>query len=221
EKVVSYLDSRFISTPAIAISAGYQEIAMLLDTAVDSLKVALDGFISKNDEGTEDVINALANLNTSSKTMTEYLVKVSAQNVSVTDEAKITAMYSNLSDIARVAELAENVTKYTKKEIDEDLVFSDNVKTELIAMFVEIRKLSELAKKVVLTKDISLIQEVEETENRIDDMRRTLIKDHMARLNSGLCRSENSSVFINLVCNMERAGDHIDYVAHSVCGENS
>lgn len=31
----------------------------------------------------------------------------------------------------------------------------------------------------------------------------------------GECRPENNTVFINLVSNLERIGDHLSYIAHS------
>ena len=83
-------------------------------------------------------------------------------------------------------------------------------------MMSKITTMSDLAKKAVFDGDVSILTLVEKTEDEIDELRRTLIKEHLARLNSGECRAESSSVFINLVCNLERAGDHIDYVAHSV-----
>ena len=46
-------------------------------------------------------------------------------------------------------------------------------------------------------------------------MRKKLLNDHIARLNSGECKPESSSVFINLVCNLERVGDHVNYIAHT------
>ena len=64
-------------------------------------------------------------------------------------------------------------------------------------------------------KDNSLIMQADDVEEEIDLMRKKLVKDHIVRLNSGECRAENSSVFINLVCNLERVGDHIDYIIHS------
>lgn len=216
EQKVSYLDERFLSTPAVALSVAYQEVARMTDDAVGSLKTALDGFIAKSDVETEAVGETLTDINQASRAVTDYLVKVSAEDVGLQNEAKINAIYSNLSDIARVAELADNITKYTRKEIDDNLVFSDKVKEQLIFMFGEIQTMSSLAKTCILTGDDTVIKEVEETESRIDEMRRTLISDHMDRLKKGECRAENSSVFINLVCNLERAGDHLDYVAHSI-----
>ena len=58
-------------------------------------------------------------------------------------------------------------------------------------------------------------QELEAIENEIDARRKRLIKEHVQRLGSGECRPESSSVFVNLVCNLERVGDHLNYIAHS------
>ena len=53
-------------------------------------------------------------------------------------------------------------------------------------------------------------------EDAIDKDRRKLVSTHIERLNEGKCQPQNSSVFINLVGNLERAADHITYIAHSI-----
>ena len=40
----------------------------------------------------------------------------------------------------------------------------------------------------------------------------------MERLHSGECKPECSSVYINLVSNLERLGDHLTYIAHTIEG---
>ena len=47
-------------------------------------------------------------------------------------------------------------------------------------------------------------------------MRKQLIDGHIKRLNEGTCDPANSAVFINLVSNLERAGDHITFIAHTI-----
>ena len=53
---------------------------------------------------------------------------------------------------------------------------------------------------------------VNEYEERIDNMRKELIKDHLERLSQGVCKPENNAVFINLVSNLERIGDHLQFI---------
>jgi len=59
------------------------------------------------------------------------------------------------------------------------------------------------------------LPEVEKIEDQIDLKRNQMIDDHIKRLNEGSCSPNNSAVYINFVSNLERVGDHINYVAHS------
>lgn len=82
-------------------------------------------------------------------------------------------------------------------------------------MYDLLRKQYELVKKIALEKDYSLMSESDKLEDDVDNMRRDLIADHIARMSRGECRPENNTVFINLVSNLERIGDHLSYIAHS------
>ena len=64
-------------------------------------------------------------------------------------------------------------------------------------------------------KDITALKSVDATEEEIDNDRRAIIDDHIKRLNEGKCKPASSGVFINLVGNLERAADHLTYVAHA------
>ena len=53
-------------------------------------------------------------------------------------------------------------------------------------------------------------------EEEIDVMRKQLIDDHLERLNRNECHPQNNAVYVNLVNNLERAADHMIYIAYSV-----
>ena len=57
-----------------------------------------------------------------------------------------------------------------------------------------------------------MLDKVVEIENKIDNMRTDLIDGHIKRLEEGKCKPQSSGVFINLVSNLERAGDHLNYI---------
>ena len=79
-----------------------------------------------------------------------------------------------------------------------------------------LEEMSAKTGKVLMEKNVLLLGEIDEFENKVDQKRKSLIKDHIHRLGSGECRPESSGVFINLVCNLERVGDHLNYIAHAV-----
>ena len=118
----------------------------------------------------------------------------------------------------RISELADNLTKYTRKTINENLTFSPVVGTKLSEMYALLQEQYSLVKRIVLMKEYNIMNESDETEDRVDNMRRSLIADHIERMQRGECNAENNPVFINLVSNLERVGDHLNYVAHSVDG---
>lgn len=212
----TYLDQRFIDAPAIAISAAYKEVGVMIDISVAALENALTGFNEKTEKYTESVNSDSDEITAISEKITEYLIKVSAGTTNVSEESKINALYSNLSDVCRISELAKNITKYTAHAVNDGLSFSDKVKQEIGVMFGELKGIAELSKQMLLSGNAETLKKVEETEDGIDKLRTKLIKEHIERLNNGECKPDSSSVFINLVSNLERAGDHYDYVAHSV-----
>lgn len=212
----TYLDQRFIDAPAIAISAAYKEVGVMIDISVAALENALTGFNEKTEKYTESVNSDSDEITSISENITEYLIKVSAGTTNVSEESKINALYSNLSDVCRISELAKNITKYTAHAVNDGLSFSDKVKQEIGVMFGELKSIAELSKQMLLSGNAETLKKVEEAEDGIDKLRTKLIKEHIERLNNGECKPDSSSVFINLVSNLERAGDHYDYVAHSV-----
>ena len=70
--------------------------------------------------------------------------------------------------------------------------------------------------EIFLTKNLDKMHFADSIEEEIDNMRKDLIDDHFDRLNRGECKPQNSGVFVNLVNNLERAADHMIYIAYSV-----
>ena len=79
-----------------------------------------------------------------------------------------------------------------------------------------INALYEKTDEIFTTKSLVKLGEADAIESEIDEMRKHMIDDHMERLNKGECNPGNSGVFVNLVNNLERAADHMIYIAYSV-----
>ena len=108
------------------------------------------------------------------------------------------------------------MTKYTRTTVEKGLVFSDDVMAKIRKMGEQVDRLYELAIAIFETKNRDGFPQLEKLEDGVDEMRKQLIDEHIKRLNDGACNPANSAVFINLVSNLERAGDHITFIAHSI-----
>ncbi len=80
----------------------------------------------------------------------------------------------------------------------------------------KIKSLYVLSLATYLYRDHARLPEVDKLEDEIDTQKRAIVAKHIRRLNEGKCQPENSGVFINLVGNLERAADHITFIAHSI-----
>ena len=215
EGEITFMDKRFLSTPALAINQLTKETFRMADMAMESLQTAFDGFVERDLSAVDKVLASNESISRLSEQISDYLVQISASGISLGDEKLVSALHNDVGDIVRIAELADNLTKYTRKEVNDSLVFSSVVGEKIAAMYDLLRKQYDLVKRISLEKDYALMADSDKVEDEIDNMRRDPIADHIARMGRGECRPENNAVFINLVSNLERIGDHLNYIAHS------
>ena len=212
---VTNLDERMLTSPSIAITQIEKEMLLLSDTAMAAFRTAYQSF-DKAD--TSLIVSAQKQIVAAGEIYSRvisYLVQLSAQS-NLADEQRIADLHNNLGDIMRIAEIADNFTKYTKKTVEDKLEFSDSVKAELREMVGSIERLYKLTSELISDKNSNLLVDIDFEENKIDNYRKRLINDHIRRLNEGKCKPESSGVFINLVSNIERLGDHLTYIAYTV-----
>lgn len=215
DNAVTYLDERMLSSASLAILQLEKETVLLSDTAMRAFRMAYRSFDKKDKSLIDPVHEQINSANSIYHSIVNYLIKLSAQS-KLSDEQKISDIHNNVGDIMRIAEIADNFTKYTRRTVDKELIFSESVKKELDAMVNRVEELYALVRKIIEEKDKSLMPQIEQAENDIDAFRKKLIDGHIKRMNSGECRPECSGVYINLVSNLERLGDHLTYIAYTV-----
>ena len=216
ERKITYMDDRILATPTVAIAQLRKETVFMGDKCMESLREGFNAFLERDTYAAEKITALNEEINIISKQITEYLIKVSGEKVSLHDDTRISILYHAIGDLLRISEISDNMIKYTKTTVEKDLAFSEGVKKDLSEMFGEVERLYSLGIAIFETMDKDAFPELEKIESDIDDKRKALIDGHIRRLNEGECDARNSAVFINLVSNLERVGDHITYIAYSI-----
>ncbi len=214
-KEATLLDERFLKTPSIAIAQANKETAVMAGLAMESMDTAFKAFIDGDESAKEKVEAINRRVGELERSIVAYLIKVSSADLMSEDERTVSAIHHATGDILRISELADNITKYTRNCKRDHIEFSPGVLKSLEKMYEKIERLYESTLEVFDKKDIAAIKAVDTVEDEIDSDRRTIIDDHIKRLNEGKCKPASSGVFINLVGNLERAADHLTYVAHA------
>ncbi len=214
EEAFTYLDERMLLTPALAIEQLKKETVVLGDCAMDAFDTAYRAFCRKDKSAAAQVREKIDKAQEKSNQIMAYVIKTSAV-AGESAEKEVSIVHNNVADIMRIAEIADNFVKYTERLCDNQLSLSETAATGTNEMVDTIHKLFQFTKELILTGDLSLLPHIDSIEDKIDNYRKNLIDGHIERVNTGVCTPAISSVYINMVSNLERLGDHITYVAHS------
>lgn len=211
------LDTRFLETPEVALTQAISYYHLMSKLALKDLNLAIDAFINKKENVKEEIDNIETKVLRMSKELSSFLVQISAAGVSEKSQKRISRMQLDIADIVRFCEVADNITGYTRHEVEEELSFSEVVQKDLLEMK---GLLNDMFNEVfMLIEDPTLIQlkVTRELEDKIDSQRTEMVQGHLKRLENGECKIANSNVFINLVGNLERCGDHLNFIAERSC----
>lgn len=211
-----FMDKRLLLTPSLAIGQLVKQTTYTAGIAVKSLNAAVESLLMRDDDKIEGVKQDVEKVNNLSKEITDYLIEVSAKDISLSDEKLVNTLHKDNIDIVRIADIANNITGYTVKSIEETVIFSDTVKRDISRLMGMINEQYELVVDIVENNNIVKIKQSDEIEQEIDSTKKRLIDEHIQRMIRGECNAENNSLFVSLISNLERVGDHLSIMAHSV-----
>ncbi len=208
-----FIDDRFLETPAIAVAQSVKEVANAIMVAQEALNISVNAFTSKDYSKLGEVEKYRKQLKFYSSSITKYIIKVSGKEIAYADEKTLGMIHHALTDVDRLSELAENIRRYCRTVEETGLTFSPAVMDEIKHMQSVLDDQFAAVVDVFEYKVASRLPEVESREDIVDDCKKKLLEAHIKRLNEGECKIESSSVFINLVGNLERVGDHLAKIA--------
>lgn len=209
------LDERLLQTPALAIHQLKKETVIMAQNAMDCLRSGFHAFIEKDVTVKENVQSMIKNTNRINKQITTYLVKLSGETLNYEEKIEVSALYHIVNDLERIGDLADNLIKYTEVYVYEKLNFTDVAMDQIKEMFAVIEELFAVTIEVFEAPTIAKLEMVDALEQQVDDFRKTIVDDHIIRLEEGVCSPDSSPILINLVSNLERAADHMNFIAHA------
>ncbi|WLD92086.1 Na/Pi cotransporter family protein [Alkalihalobacillus sp. AL-G] len=215
-----HLDPIFLErSPAVAIGQAKLEVLRMADFAKQGLTEAfkyLDTNDKRNAEKTYQYEEAINNLD---QRITDYLVKLSSYTLTAHDSEQHSILMDSVRDIERIGDHMENIIELIEYQLAHKVVISDKAFSDLEEMFQLTMSTIDEAFMAMEHDDKEKAQKVVKMEDAIDKMERTLRKQHILRLNEGKCSGAAGIVFVDILSNLERIGDHAVNIAEYVLGE--
>lgn len=214
-----YLDRRLLPTPSIALGAAKKEIQRMAGLAVEMVDNALDMlFADKLNmlaivEGKEEVMDELES------DITVYLAELSHQSISAAQGRDLASLFHAINDLERIGDHALNIAQLCDQRAERRLVFSDQAMEDIRRMYAEVKDIMTKAVTAFAGGDRQLARQVMAADRKIDQMEKQLRESHICRINEGKCFPPSGVVFLDIIANLERIGDHSTNIAQAVLGE--
>lgn len=216
-----YLEPRLLTNPSVALGQASQELSRMGRYSSEFFSESVRFFFNPKDkevnpmylEQKEELINRL------DAVITDYLVKLSA-NKTMTEEQSnhASTLLQAVNDLERIGDHATNIVESSIYSMENKVVFSEEALASIRTMAELTEETLNMALKALENNDRSLARLVIKNEVIIDNLEKEFRYGHIMRLNEGLCAGAEGSIFLDLLSNMERIGDHAVNLAEYVLG---
>ena len=216
EEKLTYLEPRLLSQPAIALEQAIKELGYMSNLSFEAISDAFacmyqfDPRLEEKLEKREDDIDNLQ------ADITEYLVKLSQHYLGEAESRMLGPLMHAVNDVERIGDHAENIFELAQLKNSKKLDFSGTAMTELKELFGVVLEqfrdvMASIERRETTPADKAV--KLEETINRSD---KELHDGHVQRLEAGKCNAQAGVIFLDLVANLEKVGDHLTNIAERI-----
>ncbi|ELK45464.1 UNVERIFIED_CONTAM: Na/Pi cotransporter family protein [Halobacillus marinus] len=215
-----HLDPIFIEqSPSLALDQAKEEVVRMGEYAYKGLEETSLYLNSKQQKHSEIALQIEEALNNLDRKITDYLVDLSQASLTDEESKKHSTLMDSVRDIERMGDHFENIIELidyknsNKVNLTPQAIEDLNTMIDLTLMTVKqsIKSLETMSREEALA--------VVQKENELDRMERSYRKKHIIRLNEGVCTGQAGIVFVDMISNLERIGDHAVNIAEEVLGE--
>ena len=203
-----YLDKRILETPSVAVVQIVKEIIRMAEIARSNVRKSIDAILTEDEDLIAEVYAKEKAINALEKKITEYLLAVSNTAISSEQSNRVASLFNTVHDVERIGDHAENLVELAQFKIDNKIVFSSTAVEELKEIYGVVDNAIEASLTALEDEDKEKVKEVNEYEERVDELRDSLRESHIRRLNNNECNINAGVIFLDIVTNLERISDH-------------
>ena len=128
------------------------------------------------------------------------------------------SLFHVVNDLERIGDHAVNITEIATERRKAKKEFTNRAIHELETLHQMVTAALDQALEIVNRQiiDPAVIKKVTDLENQIDAMCDDMTNRHMDRVKAKKCSPTNGILFLDLLNNLERIGDHAENLATSV-----
>jgi phosphate:Na+ symporter len=212
------LDDRMLNNPSIALGQVVRETNRLADMSFKNFKVACESIMDGNEKLVEEIVKREERIDEFQQGIVEYSVKLSNENMSEAENDRLAFVLKGSHDLERIGDHAMNIGELAEMRASNKIVFSDIANQEVLNLISLTTNTLRDMVELMENDETALCYQILDKEEEIDEMTEKLKDDHIRRLNEGVCNPYAGVIFLDLLTNIERVGDHASNIAQGILG---
>jgi len=243
ERGTKYLDKKLLGIPTIALAGAHKEVVRMMKATLSMLESAEKVIFASNKSSTQivlqlnpaskskmaerfpaiyktDILNSIYQQEDAVDEMNwqieKYLRIISEKELNQEDSQKLAGLTHAITDIERIGDHANNLAEHAQALLEKNLSFSQEASFELLRMFDAVILMLKHGIEALKNYNQEISQLVLKEEPVIDSFQKELQEHHLERLEKGICHPEAGIIFVDMLRNLERIGDHLDNITHMV-----
>ena len=218
---LKYIDNRVLNTPPIALGQARAETRRMAHVALQCVDETIL-FLEDSDlkrvpsmQKKEELLDLLQ------REITDFLVSLSQKSISDDTSFELASLMHMINDLERVGDHCENLWRLELRKIDQKIIFSETAKAELKEISDHTRAFLHyvIAEMEQENERPGFFTTAEKMEDKVDELETMLRNNHITRLNTGECAVLPGLIFIDMLHNFEKIGDHTFNLSEAVIGE--
>lgn len=216
-----FLEPRLLNNMPVALANAKHELLRMGNIALETYEHAVKYFYYRKEENQKAARTCEAVVDKLQKDIESYVLRaISGKNLTSVLSQRSHTIVMAMGDIERVGDHAQNIVELAEYANAHGLAFSDKAMQDLEVMAGKVKDILILSLKALEREDKQLARSVIDKDDSIDEMERELRKAHIARVNARTCNGNVGAVYLDILSNLERIGDHSVNVAGYVIGND-
>ncbi len=212
------LEQHLLATPELAVNQARREITRMAQAAKRAVSSAIDGLV-KSDRRKLDTARMTEEITDNLQyEITSYLAALSTKELSDEMSTELPVLLHTVNDLERIGDHGVNIVEIAERKIEGRIQFSDSALAEAMQLKAEVEQMSDHIITALGENDAEAAQSALANEDNLNRMQIDFRRSHVQRMTEGGCSADAGLIFIDLVDNAEKVGDHLANIAQSVIG---
>lgn len=213
------LDVRFLETPALALEQCRHSVNEMAQLVLANVTTALESVLDFRGNKRKKVKETEEKINRYEQQLTEYLRKISMQNLLPENNDDCNMLLYCIRDFERMSDHACNIADESVKIAKSGAIWPKKTRKELKVYTEEIQNIVSVTVDAFVQRDIDGARAIDSMERRIDALNKKVKKQNLKRAKKEKCSPEIGIFMNELSINFERVADHCENIAISMLGQ--